>query len=44
MKEIDGLENRIFEVQPYVLGGTAGTLSQAVRSGVELPYKTWVGS
>ncbi|KUL89869.1 hypothetical protein ZTR_02788 [Talaromyces verruculosus] len=30
MKEIDGLENRIFEVQPYVLGGTAGTLSQAV--------------
>ncbi|KAI7972667.1 hypothetical protein EIK77_009130 [Talaromyces pinophilus] len=30
MKEIDGLENRILEVQPYVLGGTAGTLSQAV--------------
>lgn len=30
MKKIDGLESRIFEVQPYVLGGTAGTLSQAV--------------
>ncbi|KAF3395463.1 hypothetical protein DPV78_008802 [Talaromyces pinophilus] len=30
MKKIDGLESRIFELQPYVLGGTAGTLSQAV--------------
>lgn len=31
MQKIDGLKNRIFEVEPYILGATPGALSQAVR-------------